>query len=281
MAESAKRHEENSNIIKEIRASTDAAIRNQRASIKTLEIQFGQMSKVLQERGIGGLPGSTEPNPRDHVKSISTAKANSSAIRHIESGPYAVSDAQYNNLSFETVLFPSRLHGTMSSIKDMKKEERSCDLHTDTPKFNKKSEFEIGDEFLKILRDNAFNGKDRGDVSDHISKVLEILEWIKIPNVDEDQLRLHVFPISLSGDAKEWWNNQIEGFNTAYHVYGVWRIQLPDLAVRKSTILVKVYFGKKRVLYSYGHSDASTTHFCSRTQNGESSRAKYQGSSSF
>ncbi|GKD87331.1 DUF4219 domain-containing protein [Tanacetum coccineum] len=25
------------------------------------------MSKVLQERGIGGLPGSTEPNPRDHV----------------------------------------------------------------------------------------------------------------------------------------------------------------------------------------------------------------------
>ncbi|GJT74244.1 formin-like protein 1 [Tanacetum coccineum] len=38
MAESAKRHEENSNIIKEIRASTDAAIRNQGASIKTLEI---------------------------------------------------------------------------------------------------------------------------------------------------------------------------------------------------------------------------------------------------
>ncbi|GJX73539.1 hypothetical protein Tco_0312134 [Tanacetum coccineum] len=47
MAESAKRHEENSNIIKEIRASTDAAIRNQGASIKTLEIQIRQMSKVL------------------------------------------------------------------------------------------------------------------------------------------------------------------------------------------------------------------------------------------
>ncbi|GKD64867.1 mediator of RNA polymerase II transcription subunit 7A-like protein [Tanacetum coccineum] len=46
MAESTKRHEENSNIIKEIRASTNAAIRNQGASIKTLEIQIGQMSKV-------------------------------------------------------------------------------------------------------------------------------------------------------------------------------------------------------------------------------------------
>ncbi|GKE65960.1 reverse transcriptase domain-containing protein, partial [Tanacetum coccineum] len=38
MSKSAKRHEENSNLIKEIRAMTDAAIRNQGASIKTLEI---------------------------------------------------------------------------------------------------------------------------------------------------------------------------------------------------------------------------------------------------
>nr|GEW03862.1 hypothetical protein [Tanacetum cinerariifolium]GEW09123.1 hypothetical protein [Tanacetum cinerariifolium] len=45
MAKSAKRHEENSNIIKEIQASTDAEIRNQGASIKTLEIQIGHMSK--------------------------------------------------------------------------------------------------------------------------------------------------------------------------------------------------------------------------------------------
>ncbi|GKF62287.1 hypothetical protein Tco_0182341, partial [Tanacetum coccineum] len=47
MTESAKRHEENSNMIKEIRASMDAAIRNQGALIKTLEIQIGQISKVL------------------------------------------------------------------------------------------------------------------------------------------------------------------------------------------------------------------------------------------
>ncbi|GJT09145.1 hypothetical protein Tco_0843607, partial [Tanacetum coccineum] len=72
MRKSAKRHEEKSNLIKEIRASTDAAIRNQRALMKTLEIQIGQMSKVLQERGFGSLPSSTETNPRDHVKSIST-----------------------------------------------------------------------------------------------------------------------------------------------------------------------------------------------------------------
>ncbi|GKD82355.1 hypothetical protein Tco_1349194 [Tanacetum coccineum] len=87
---------------------------------KTLEeayyTQFGAPykpggHKVLQERGIEGLPSLTEPNPRDHVKLISTAKANSSAIRRIGSGPYAVSNAQYSNLSSETVLFPSRQHG--------------------------------------------------------------------------------------------------------------------------------------------------------------------------
>ncbi|GJT97319.1 hypothetical protein Tco_1092837 [Tanacetum coccineum] len=83
MAESAKTHEENSNIIKEIRASTDAAIRNQGASIKTLEIQIGQMNKVLQESGFRSLPSSTERNSRDQVKSISTAKANFFRIRHI------------------------------------------------------------------------------------------------------------------------------------------------------------------------------------------------------
>ncbi|GJR67060.1 hypothetical protein Tco_0013125 [Tanacetum coccineum] len=44
MSELAKRHK-NSNLIKEIRALTDAVIHNQGASIKTLEIQIMQMSK--------------------------------------------------------------------------------------------------------------------------------------------------------------------------------------------------------------------------------------------
>ncbi|GKE39424.1 DNA-directed DNA polymerase [Tanacetum coccineum] len=86
ISESAKRHEENSNLIKEIRALTDASIRNQGASIKTLEIQIGQMSKVLQERGFGSLPSSTKTNPRDQVKSISTSiKADSNSIHCIGS----------------------------------------------------------------------------------------------------------------------------------------------------------------------------------------------------
>ncbi|GJZ78312.1 pyruvate dehydrogenase (acetyl-transferring) kinase, mitochondrial [Tanacetum coccineum] len=51
MAKSAKRHDENSNLIKEIQASMDAAIRNQGASIKALEIQIGKISKALVDLG--------------------------------------------------------------------------------------------------------------------------------------------------------------------------------------------------------------------------------------
>ncbi|GJW11225.1 hypothetical protein Tco_1577052 [Tanacetum coccineum] len=86
MSESEKRHEENSKLIKEIQDSMDAAIKNRGALIKTLEIQIGQMSKVLQERGFGSLPSSTETNPRDHAKSISTiVEADSYPIRHMGS----------------------------------------------------------------------------------------------------------------------------------------------------------------------------------------------------
>ncbi|GJT90005.1 retrotransposon protein, partial [Tanacetum coccineum] len=84
-------------------------IRNQGASIKTLEIQIGQMSKVLQERGFESLPSSTETNPRDQVKSISTTKADFSDIRHIGCGPYVVSGTQHRSLFSKTVPFPRRL----------------------------------------------------------------------------------------------------------------------------------------------------------------------------
>ncbi|GKB17888.1 retrovirus-related pol polyprotein from transposon TNT 1-94 [Tanacetum coccineum] len=92
----------------------DAAIRNQRASIKTLEIQIRQISKVLQERGFGSLPSSTKTNPRDQVKSISTTiEADSYWIRRIRSSQYAVSTRQNSRLLYKArqtmIPFPSRL----------------------------------------------------------------------------------------------------------------------------------------------------------------------------
>ncbi|GJV16646.1 hypothetical protein Tco_1361969 [Tanacetum coccineum] len=57
------------------------------------------MSKVLPKRGFGSLPSSTETNPRDHVKLISTiVEANSSSICLMGSSQYAVSTRQNRTL---------------------------------------------------------------------------------------------------------------------------------------------------------------------------------------
>ncbi|GKD61382.1 retrovirus-related pol polyprotein from transposon TNT 1-94 [Tanacetum coccineum] len=115
MNESSKRHEENSNLIKENQSLMDAAIKNQRASIKALEIQIGQISKVPQERRYGSLPSLTETNPRDHVSSIlTTVEADTTPIRRIGSTQYAISTQQNSKQIFEsrqaTILFPNHLN---------------------------------------------------------------------------------------------------------------------------------------------------------------------------
>nr|GEU36470.1 hypothetical protein [Tanacetum cinerariifolium] len=76
-----------------------------RASNKTLEIQIGQISKVLQEKGFGSLPSSTETNPTDHVKSISTiVEADTSSIRRMGSSQYTVSTRK--NSTLMTMKYP-------------------------------------------------------------------------------------------------------------------------------------------------------------------------------
>ncbi|GJZ39548.1 hypothetical protein Tco_0586111 [Tanacetum coccineum] len=93
MAESAKRHDEHSSLIKEILASTNATIRFQRASIKALEIQIGQMSKSI----------------------TTTEEANIPSILRIGPNQYAVSSLKDNDkmslieLSRVSVPFPGRL----------------------------------------------------------------------------------------------------------------------------------------------------------------------------
>ncbi|GKA79158.1 hypothetical protein Tco_0785754 [Tanacetum coccineum] len=65
------------------------------------------MRKVLQERGIGSLPGSTEPNPREPVKLISTAKADSTGIRPLVNLGASVSVmpfSTYTNLGLDFII---------------------------------------------------------------------------------------------------------------------------------------------------------------------------------
>ncbi|GKD67323.1 retrovirus-related pol polyprotein from transposon TNT 1-94 [Tanacetum coccineum] len=114
MAESAKRHDKNSILIKEIRSSTYAAIQNQGASIKALEIQIRHMSKVLQERGSVSLPGSNKTNPRDHVKSISTTiETDTTSIRRIGQ-PEQNADIQAKSIDYSLSKMEDQVRRSMN-----------------------------------------------------------------------------------------------------------------------------------------------------------------------
>ncbi|GJU16531.1 hypothetical protein Tco_1144497 [Tanacetum coccineum] len=49
---------------------------------------------------------------------------------------------------------------------------------------------ELGKEFLIELKNNAYHGMFYEDMVDHIAKVLELLDLIKIPGVDSHRLRM-------------------------------------------------------------------------------------------
>ncbi|GJY67309.1 hypothetical protein Tco_0469547 [Tanacetum coccineum] len=75
---------------------------------------------------------------------------------------------------------------------------------------------ELSKEFLNELKNNAYHGIFDEDVVDHIAKVLELLNLIKIPGVDSHRLRMKVFPLSLADDARQWWINEGEGKITTW-----------------------------------------------------------------
>ncbi|GJR55616.1 hypothetical protein Tco_1406137 [Tanacetum coccineum] len=80
------------------------------------KIQIRKMSKVLHKKGFGSLPSSTETNPRDQVKLISTTiDADASPIRRIEPSQYAEKDPGsftlpcfINNVCFDNALVDLR-----------------------------------------------------------------------------------------------------------------------------------------------------------------------------
>nr|GEW49256.1 hypothetical protein [Tanacetum cinerariifolium] len=108
---------------------------------------------------------------------------------------YADSKGSIEEVVTETMMKPT-LGGYIDEVR------ADYGSNNTTPRFNKKAKFE-GYEYLKILRDNALNRTNGDDVVDHTSKVLAIIELIKTPNVDPNQLRMHAFPLSLTGAARK------------------------------------------------------------------------------
>ncbi|GKC06965.1 hypothetical protein Tco_0998575 [Tanacetum coccineum] len=61
----------------------------------------------------------------------------------------------------------------------------------------------LNKEFLEELQKNTYHGWIDKDVVNHIAKELEMVDLIRVPGVDSHQLRMKVFPLSLTDDAWE------------------------------------------------------------------------------
>ncbi|GKE78913.1 hypothetical protein Tco_1545033, partial [Tanacetum coccineum] len=75
---------------------------------------------------------------------------------------------------------------------------------------NEKNAYELKGKFLNDLHNNPFSGTNRKDTIEHIEYYLKIIDPIKLPNVDHDKLRIVVFPISLAGGARRWFDRTKE-----------------------------------------------------------------------
>ncbi|GKF14290.1 hypothetical protein Tco_0055752 [Tanacetum coccineum] len=79
------------------------------------------------------------------------------------------------------------------------------------PKDENNVKIKFSKELLNELHNNTFSERSEEDVIGHIGKVLEILDLVKITDVDPFQIRMKALPLSLSKWANEWWMNEGNG----------------------------------------------------------------------
>ncbi|GJV26101.1 hypothetical protein Tco_1378796 [Tanacetum coccineum] len=75
---------------------------------------------------------------------------------------------------------------------------------------NGKNAYELKGKLLDDLLNNAFSKTNGNDAVEHIEYYLKIIDPIKLSNVDHDKLRVVVFPISLVGGARRWFDKTKE-----------------------------------------------------------------------
>ncbi|GJW65806.1 hypothetical protein Tco_0117690 [Tanacetum coccineum] len=79
---------------------------------------------------------------------------------------------------------------------------------------NGKNAYELKGKFLDDLHNNAFDGTNGEDAVKHIEYFLRIVDPIDLPNVNHDKLRVVVFPISLVGGARRWFDKIKESIDS-------------------------------------------------------------------
>ncbi|GJZ04046.1 hypothetical protein Tco_0537321 [Tanacetum coccineum] len=123
-------------------------------------------------------------------------------IRHIQSIGYAIILIRASRL--KKVMADKGKKSSMETFAPNDKADYYSGITSIT--VNGKNAYELKGKFLDDLHNNAFSGANGKDAVKHIEYYLKIIDLIKLPNVDHDKLRVVVFPISLAGGARRWFD---------------------------------------------------------------------------
>ncbi|GKB44078.1 hypothetical protein Tco_0889020 [Tanacetum coccineum] len=66
------------------------------------------------------------------------------------------------------------------------------------------NEFAIKGNHLPLIKGNQFDGRTKTDPHKHIHKILGICDMFKYKDTENEAVRLMMFPLSLTGEAKTW-----------------------------------------------------------------------------
>ncbi|GKB79480.1 hypothetical protein Tco_0946375 [Tanacetum coccineum] len=73
------------------------------------------------------------------------------------------------------------------------------------------NEFAIKGNHLTLIKGNQFDGRTKTDPHKHIHEFLEIYDMFKYIDTENEAVRLIMFPLSLTGEAKTWLDELNEG----------------------------------------------------------------------
>ncbi|GKB29398.1 hypothetical protein Tco_0868799 [Tanacetum coccineum] len=102
---------------------------------------------------------------------------------------------------------------------------------------------ELNKEFLEELQKNTYHRNGIDELVNHIAKVLEMVDLIHFPGVDFHQLRMKVFPLSLTDDAWQWWKNKgmrSHGLTLERTMDTVMEEIYPELTLLKTNSIIRI-----------------------------------------
>ncbi|GJW27406.1 reverse transcriptase domain-containing protein [Tanacetum coccineum] len=76
--------------------------------------------------------------------------------------------------------------------------------------------FVINSTYLKMIRENKFDGQLRADLHDQICEFLVICDMFKYGETQSEAVKLLIFPLSLCDKAKTWFNELNEASITSW-----------------------------------------------------------------